>query len=89
MRIVTREELAICNGRDGASAWVAVDGLVYDVSKSWHWKGGKHQARHFAGREYTAALEGAPHGPDLLRRCPLVGVMTGCSCPLDSAPRTI
>ena len=89
MRVITRGELARCNGRDGMPAYVAVDGLVYDVSKSWHWKGGKHQARHFAGMEYDACLAGSPHGPELLERCPLVGVMEGCFCPLPYIPRTI
>jgi len=75
MRTLTREELARCNGRDGAPAYIAYGGRVYDASASFLWRGGRHQARHLAGRDYTAGLQGAPHGADLLERLPLVGFL--------------
>lgn len=75
MRTITREELARCNGRDGAPAFIAYEGRVYDASASFLWRGGRHQVRHLAGREYAPGLEGAPHGADLLERLPLVGIL--------------
>ena len=75
MRRFTAEELASYDGRDGRPAYVACDGKVYDVSNSFLWKGGRHQAMHDAGLDLTRALGGAPHGADLLARCPQVGVL--------------
>lgn len=75
MRKFTREELAQYNGRDGAPAYVAYQGKVYDATGSWHWRDGRHQARHQAGADFNGELEGAPHGPDLLQRLPVVGVV--------------
>ncbi len=75
MRTIRREELAACNGRDGAPAWVAFEGRVYDVSQSFLWQRGRHQVTHPAGRDYTGELGAAPHGPDLLERFPVVGLL--------------
>jgi len=77
MRRFTAEELASYDGRDGRPAYVACDGKVYDVTGSFLWRGGRHQAMHDAGLDLTHALGGAPHGPDLLARCPQVGVLVG------------
>jgi predicted heme/steroid binding protein len=73
MRNISQEELAACNGQDGAPAWVAHQGLVYDVSGSYQWRHGRHQVTTLAGRDYTESLNGAPHGPHLLERFPVVG----------------
>ncbi len=70
---VTRSELAECNGRNGKSAWVAVDGIVYDVTKLFLWKKGRHWAMHDAGGDLTEDLQSAPHGADLLKRAEIVG----------------
>ncbi len=75
MRRFTAEELASYDGRDGRPAYVAYEGKVYDVTESFLWKDGRHQAMHDAGLDLTRALLGAPHGADLLARCPQVGVL--------------
>ena len=75
MRRITREELARCNGKDGAPAYIAFEGRVYDVGESFLWRNGRHQARHWAGTDLTEALRDAPHGPDLLERLPVIGVL--------------
>ncbi len=77
MRRFTADALASYDGRDGRPAYVAWEGKVYDVTESFLWKGGRHQAMHDAGRDLTRALGEAPHGPDLLARCPQVGVLVG------------
>lgn len=77
MREFTSEELAHYCGREGALAYVAYQGQVYDVSASFLWQGGRHQAMHEAGTDLTASLDGAPHGIDLLERFPVVGVLRG------------
>jgi predicted heme/steroid binding protein len=73
VRDITPQELARCDGSGGAPAYVAVAGLVYDVTDSWHWRGGRHQVIHRAGGDLTQELEGAPHGADLLARVRPVG----------------
>jgi predicted heme/steroid binding protein len=71
-RRFTTQELARFDGRD-TPAYVACDGVVYDVSDSFLWRRGRHQAQHLAGTDLTAALAGAPHGDDLLAALPVVG----------------
>jgi predicted heme/steroid binding protein len=75
MRTFTRAELARCDGRDGGPAYIAVKGKVYDVSDSFHWRGGRHHALHSAGADLTDSLKGAPHGSHLLDRVPAVGTL--------------
>ena len=75
MRVFTEEQLAEYDGLDGSPAHVGYDGKVYDVSGSFLWQKGKHLATHLAGRDLTQSLADAPHGPDLLARFPVVGVL--------------
>ncbi|MBC8447605.1 MAG: cytochrome B5 [Chloroflexi bacterium] len=73
MREFTKEELARYNGQDGAPAYIACQGKVYDVSDSFLWQMGRHQVLHDAGVDLTDDLDQAPHGADLLQRVPVVG----------------
>lgn len=75
MRKFSREELAFYDGREGRPAYVAYRGKVYDVSSSFLWKGGRHQASHKAGDDLTEAMKRAPHGDEFLARFPVVGVL--------------
>ena len=75
MREYTETVLSAYNGRHGAAAYIACAGKVYDVTDSFLWQKGRHQARHLAGRDLTASLQQAPHGADVLERCPLIGVL--------------
>ncbi len=73
LRVFTPTQLASFDGRAGRPAYIACLGLVYDVTDSFLWKGGRHQVLHDAGRDLTNDLRSAPHGPDLFDRVPLVG----------------
>jgi predicted heme/steroid binding protein len=75
MKTYTSEELAHYDGKDGKPAYIAYQGQVYDVSNSFLWKGGRHQALHEAGKDLTKALDEAPHGPDLLERVTVIGML--------------
>jgi predicted heme/steroid binding protein len=75
MRVFTREELARYNGRDGAAAYIAYGGKVYDVTHSFLWQRGRHQVLHQAGEDLTDSLSQAPHGEDLLNRVPIIGTL--------------
>jgi predicted heme/steroid binding protein len=74
-RRFTLEELSLYDGRNGAPAYVAYAGIVYDVSRSYHWRGGRHWASHRAGSDLTAELADAPHGVENLARFPAVGIL--------------
>jgi predicted heme/steroid binding protein len=76
MRRFSKKELAQYNGKDGASAFIAYEGKVYDVSRSFLWQDGRHQVLHTAGTDLTASLDQAPHGADLLARFPVVGMLS-------------
>jgi len=73
MQKFTKEELARYNGKDGAPAFIAYQGKVYDVSRSFLWQKGRHQVLHHAGADLTDDLDQAPHGADLLERVPVIG----------------
>lgn len=73
MRTFTEDELLEYDGRDGRPAYVAFDGVVYDVSASFLWRGGAHQVVHHAGRDLTSELAHAPHGSEFLLKFPVVG----------------
>jgi predicted heme/steroid binding protein/uncharacterized membrane protein len=68
-------ELARFDGKDGKPSYVAVNGIVYDVSSSKRWGGGGHMRRHQAGADLTADLNAAPHGIDKLEQFPKVGTL--------------
>lgn len=69
------EELALFNGKDEKPVYIAHEGKVYDVSGSKLWKGGLHMRRHHAGADLSVDIGAAPHGPEVLERYPMVGVI--------------
>ena len=70
--LFTLEELAKFDGKNGNKAYVAVDGLVYDVSMLTQWANGVHQG-NIAGTDLSTAIERAPHGRSVLSRARVVG----------------
>jgi predicted heme/steroid binding protein/uncharacterized membrane protein len=75
MKEITSEELASSNGKDGKPIYVAHQGKVYDVSKSKLWAKGLHMNRHPSGKDLSAEISAAPHGPEVLERYPQVGTL--------------
>lgn len=76
-RVITGEELRLGDGKSGAPALVAYEGIVYDVSESFMWRDGNHEVVHDAGMDLTEAMRDAPHFADVLDRFPRVGVLSG------------
>ena len=74
-RTFTLSELSLFHGREGVPAYVAYKGTVYDVSTSYHWRGGRHWAAHQAGNDLTTELADAPHGEEMLVKFPVVGLL--------------
>ncbi len=75
MQQFTIQDLGRYTGKNGNPAYIAYQGKVYDVSNSWYWKQGIHQAIHPAGQDYTGRLDEAPHSAELLERVPVVGIL--------------
>ncbi|MHB1342792.1 MAG: CopD family protein [Thermoleophilia bacterium] len=62
---------------------IGYQGRVYDLSSSRLWKGGKHARRHEAWQDLTAAMGGAPHGPEVFETFPeLSGSTSGTPRPV-------
>lgn len=68
----TTTELAKFDGRNGHPAYVAVKGIVYDVSNVPVWKNGKHHG-NLAGRDLTSAMPRSIHMESVLKDIPVVG----------------
>lgn len=69
--------LTAFTGKEGQPAYVAHQGRVFDVTASRLWKDGRHMNRHAAGRDLTADIAAAPHGPEVLERYPQVATLKG------------
>jgi predicted heme/steroid binding protein len=72
---LTLVELAAYNGQDGNPAYIAVDGVIYDVTDVPQWKGGKHMG-YLGGIDATEALKSSPHGIGKLKGIPIVGTVS-------------
>ncbi|MBU1670299.1 MAG: hypothetical protein KKF41_15840 [Actinobacteria bacterium] len=76
----TATELATFNGQNGQPAYVAVDGVVYDVTDSSFWPSGSHSSCNLgamAGQDLSQVIKQAPPRMyDNLKRFPVVGTLT-------------
>ncbi len=73
--------LAAADGQEGRPARILYQGKVYDVSTSPRWKDGRHFGKHQAGGDLTAAMAGAPHGPEVLDRLACLGALAADTAP--------
>lgn len=71
---LTLEELAAYDGKNGNPAYVAVDGVIYDVTNAKGWNNGTHEG-YAAGQDLTDAIKTAPHGESVLKDLPVVGTL--------------
>lgn len=69
---ITLDELAKYNGKDGNPAYVAVDGVVYEVTEHPNWNEGMH-GKVSAGQDISQMLKDAPHGYSKLEGLKAVG----------------
>jgi predicted heme/steroid binding protein len=60
-RTFTERELQQFDGTRGKPAYIAHEGVVYDVTASSLWRGGQHKDLHYAGTDLTRTLRKAPH----------------------------
>ena len=74
-QLFSRAQLALRNGQDKPEVWVALRGIIYDVSKSRLWNKGKHY-EHWAGQDLTDELPDAPHNDKVFDKFKVVGKLT-------------
>lgn len=79
-KVFTAAELKEFDGKNGRPVYVAVDGVVYDLSGVKYWKGGSHMNMHEAGEDHSDNIKKrAPNrihkGGLILSRYPKVGVL--------------
>lgn len=72
----TLSELAQFDGTNGKPAYVAINGIVYDVSNNSKWSGGTHHGLT-AGRDLSSQFEGCHGVSNKLDKLPKVGVLKG------------
>lgn len=71
---LTITELATYNGKNGNPAYIAVNGVIYDVTNNKAWNEGQHQG-YSAGTDLTESIAKAPHGDSVLKDVPVVGAI--------------
>lgn len=72
---LTLDELAQYNGKDGNPPYIAVDGVIYDVTNVPQWRNGEHNG-FSAGNDLTEQIKNiSPHGVSKLKGLPVVGTL--------------
>lgn len=74
-RTFTVEELVLFDGKNGNPAYVAVNGVVYDVTNSAAWAA----ATHFglcAGKDLSEEFNACHEGQNILDKLPVVGFLS-------------
>lgn len=69
---LTLDELAQYNGLDGKPAYVAISGVVYDVTNVKAWRKRKHHG-HTPGADRTEEIKKSPHKLKVLKKLTIVG----------------
>lgn len=70
---LTLDQLKQYDGKNGNPAYVAVDGVIYDVTNVPQWKNGEHNG-YSAGNDLTDIIKNkSPHGVNQLKGIPVVG----------------
>jgi predicted heme/steroid binding protein len=70
----TLQELANYTGINGIPAYVAVEGIVYNVSSNSMWLGGKHYGLS-AGKDLTEQFKTCHDKKSILDSLPKVGIL--------------
>jgi len=72
--VYTLDELSKYNGQNGEKAYVAYNGMVYDVTNNENWKNGNHNGQK-AGTDLTDAISSSPHGDSVFKNLEVVGTL--------------
>lgn len=75
-KVFTLSELATFDGSGGKPGFVAVNGIVYDVTNKTAWANGMHFAGLRAGKDLTAQFTSCHRGMEnVLTQLPVVGTL--------------
>ena len=74
LREYSRSQLALHNGQDKDTIYVAYQNIIYDVTDSRLWRNGKHY-QHWAGQDLTPELADAPHTEKVFEKFEKVGIL--------------
>ncbi len=74
MNTFTKEELAKYDGKNGNHAYVAVNGIVYNVTNNAAWAAATHFGLS-SGKDLTTQFASCHAGADILSRLPAVGTL--------------
>ena len=85
--VYSLEQLAQYTGANGTTAYVAVNGVVYDVTREF--RNGMHQGMQLAGTDATQVFASSPHSQAFLAQLPIVGSLEGAPEILASTVPTI
>ena len=66
-REISAAELRRNTGERGTRMYIAMNGLVYDVTDCPKWRTGLHENLHFAGQDLTDEFPDAPHLEEVFR----------------------
>lgn len=73
--VMSLDELSQYDGKDGNPAYIAVDGMIYDVTDVTQWTDGEHNG-YSAGQDLTDEINNiSPHGVSKLKNIPVVGTL--------------
>jgi predicted heme/steroid binding protein len=75
LKVFTKNQLALRNGRDKEEIWVAFNGNIYDVGSSRLWRNGTHY-EHWAGQDLTEELKDAPHTEKVFEKFEIIGKLS-------------
>lgn len=70
--VFTKTSLEKYDGIDGNKAYIAVHGIVYDVTDINNWRDGTHNGIN-AGKDVSSEFEYSHHGNNILNRLKKVG----------------
>ena len=71
--VFTLEELAQYTGANGSAAYIAVDGVVYDVTEVFD--NGEHKGMKLGGTDATSVFASSPHSASFLSSLTVVGTL--------------
>ncbi|OOM31848.1 cytochrome b5-like heme/steroid binding domain protein [Clostridium beijerinckii] len=71
---LTLDDLSQYDGRGGKPAYVAIEGVVYDVSNESNWSGGTHHGLN-AGQDLTDQFNSCHGMMKILNNAPKVGIL--------------
>lgn len=75
MAVLSIDELAAYNGTNGKPMYVAIEGVLYDVTNVKAWKKGKHKG-YTGGTDITEFIKKkSPHGLKVVKNLKAVGTL--------------